>query len=175
MMHSTGVRTVKTKFKEAVLIEPVVHEDYRGYFKETYKKNVYQELGIQTDFVQDNISLSYKNVLRGMHYDFNVAKLVQVVKGRTYHVIADMREDSPTFKQWQSFILSDSNHRQLFVPAGFANGFLVLSDIALVQYKQGTYWSAETDQGFLWNDPLVGIRWPIKDPILSEKDGMKFT
>ncbi|MBN2230609.1 MAG: dTDP-4-dehydrorhamnose 3,5-epimerase [Candidatus Thorarchaeota archaeon] len=174
MTNNQGVRIIKTKFKEAVLIEPVVHDDYRGYFKETFRKNLYHELGIDTEFVQDNVSWSYRNVIRGMHFDFNVAKLVQVVQGRTYHVIADMRESSETYKEWQSFILSDSNHRQLFVPAGFANGFLVLSDTALVHYKQGTYWNSETDQGFPWDDPSIGIKWPIENPILSEKDGMKF-
>jgi dTDP-4-dehydrorhamnose 3,5-epimerase len=174
MAQESGIRTIKTKFDGPLLIEPVVHEDFRGYFKETFRRNIYKELGIDTDFVQDNISWSYRNVLRGMHYDHEVAKLVQVVKGRTYHVIVDMREDSSTYKQWQSFILSDTNHRQIFVPKGFANGFLVLSNVAFVSYKQGTYWSAEGDHTLLWNDPTVGIKWPIANPILSEKDGMQF-
>jgi dTDP-4-dehydrorhamnose 3,5-epimerase len=174
MTNTSGIRLIPTKFSEAKIIEPAVHEDYRGYFKETFRKNEYEKLGIHTDFVQDNVSWSVKNVLRGMHYDFNVTKLVQVIKGRTYHVIVDMREDSPTYKQWQSFILSNSNHRQIYVPAGFANGFLVLSDIALVHYKQGTYWNAESDRSILWNDPSIGIKWPISNPILSEKDGMTY-
>lgn len=174
MAPESGIRTNKTKFDGPLIIEPVVHEDFRGYFKETFRRNIYEELGIDTDFVQDNISWSYRNVLRGMHYDYEVAKLVQVVKGRTYHVIVDMREDSSTYKQWQSFILSDSNHHQIYVPKGFANGFLVLSEFAFVHYKQGTYWTASGDHTLLWNDPTVGIKWPIANPILSEKDGMRF-
>jgi dTDP-4-dehydrorhamnose 3,5-epimerase len=174
MQELPALRKIKTRFDDAFLIEPVVNEDYRGYFKETFRQNVYRELGIETDFVQDNISWSYKNVLRGMHYDLNVAKLVQVVYGRTFHVIVDMRDKSPTYKQWQSFILSDANHRLIFVPRGFANGFLVLSDMAIVHYKQGTYWNAATDKTLIWDDPSVGIKWPIQNPILSEKDGMRF-
>ncbi|MHA1247407.1 MAG: dTDP-4-dehydrorhamnose 3,5-epimerase [Candidatus Thorarchaeota archaeon] len=170
----TRFKAIKTKFDDVLLIEPTVYEDYRGYFKEVFRKRDYEEMGINVEFVQDNVSFSYKNVLRGMHYDFNVSKLVQVIRGRTYHVVVDMRENSETFKEWQSFILSDANHRQLFVPAGFANGFLVLSDYAIVHYKQGTYWSPETDRTLLWNDPSVGIKWPVKNPILSERDGMVF-
>lgn len=162
---------IKTKFDDAILIEPAVHEDFRGYFKETFRKNEYAEIGITEDFVQDNISWSTKNVIRGLHYDFNVAKLVQVIHGRTYHVIVDMREGSPTFKQWQSFILSHRNHRQVYVPKGFANGFLVLSDQAWVHYKQGTYFNPATALVLPWNDASVGVKWPIKQPVLSEQDG----
>ena len=164
-------RKIPTKFKEAFLIKPLVFEDYRGYFKETFRKNIFLDLGIDVDFVQDNVSWSYKNVLRGMHYDYNVAKLVQVIHGRTYHVIVDMNENSPTYKEWQSFTLSSDNHLQIFVPKGFANGFLVLSDQVWVYYKQSDYYNPATSRVLKWNDPSVNIKWPIQNPILSEQDG----
>lgn len=161
---------IKTKFNEAIVIEPKIYEDYRGYFKETFRKNEFAELGIPTEFVQDNIAYSTKNVLRGMHYDFAVGKLVQVAFGRTYHVIADVRQDSPTYKQWQAFILSNENHRMIYVPPGFANGYLVLSDEAFVLYKQGTYYSDQGNKILKWNDESIGIEWPIKNPLLSKQD-----
>lgn len=164
-------RAIPTKFKDAMLIEPTVHEDFRGFFKETFRANEYAELGIAEPFVQENVSWSTRHVLRGLHYDFNVAKLVQVVYGRTYHVIVDMREESETFRQWQAFILSHRNHRQVFVPKGFANGFLVLSDQAFVHYKQSAYFNPQTAQNLAWNDPEVRVEWPVDKPILSAQDG----
>lgn len=154
-----------------MLIQPMVFEDFRGYFKETFRKNQYAELGIEEEFVQDNISWSRKDVIRGLHYDYRVAKLVQVVCGRTYHVIVDMREDSPTYKQWQAFILSHENHRQIFVPKGFANGFLVLSDLAWVHYKQSDYFDPKSSHVLSWDDPEIGVKWPVQAPVLSEQDG----
>lgn len=168
---SQRFQRIATKFDTACLIVPTLFEDYRGYFKECYRKNDFAALGIHDEFVQDNLSWSTRHVLRGMHYDFEVAKLVQVVHGRTYHVIVDLRAGSPTFKQWQSFILSEHNHRLIYVPKGFANGFLVLSDAALVSYKQSNYWNKETSHTLLWNDPSVNIGWPVKHPLLSEQDG----
>jgi dTDP-4-dehydrorhamnose 3,5-epimerase len=129
-------------------------------------------LGIREEFVQDNQSLSNKNVLRGLHYrvDPEQAKLVRVVKGEVFDVVVDIRKSSPTFGEWQSFILSDTNYLQLYVPVGFAHGFLVLSDTAEFLYKVSEYYSAEKEKGIIWNDPDIGIDWPISDPILSEKD-----
>ncbi|OLS21882.1 MAG: dTDP-4-dehydrorhamnose 3,5-epimerase [Candidatus Heimdallarchaeota archaeon LC_3] len=161
---------INTKFVDAFILRPKVYEDFRGYFKEVFRQNEFKELGIEAEFVQDNISHSVKHVLRGMHYDNNVDKLVQVVHGKTYHVIVDMRKISPTFKQWQSFILSDANHNMILVPKGFANGFLVLSDLAWVLYKQGTYYTDKGNTILKWNDPSIGIKWPIKNPSLSEQD-----
>jgi len=161
---------INTKFKEAFLIKHYAFEDFRGFFKETYRKKDYAEFGINTDFIQDNISWSYKNVLRGMHYDYNVAKLVQVIYGRTYHVIVDMRKNSSTYKQWQAFILSGTNHLQIYVPKGFANGFLTLSEHAWVHYKQDNYYTTKGNKILKWNDPEVGIIWPTENPILSEQD-----
>jgi dTDP-4-dehydrorhamnose 3,5-epimerase len=163
-------RKVPTKFDSAFLIEPKVYEDFRGFFKETFRKNEFLDLGINVDFVQDNIAYSTKGVLRGMHYDHAVSKLVQVISGRTYHVIVDLRDGSPSFKKWQAFMLSGTNHKQIFVPAGFANGYFVLSDDAWVSYKQGTYFTDEGARVLKWNDPSVGIKWPFDNPILSEQD-----
>ncbi|MFW9994126.1 MAG: dTDP-4-dehydrorhamnose 3,5-epimerase [Candidatus Odinarchaeota archaeon] len=163
-------KKIPTKFKEVCIIEPRVFEDYRGSFKETFRKNEFVELGIDVEFVQEDIAWSYKNVLRGMHYDYSMDQLVQVVYGRTYHVIVDMNENSPTYKQWQHFILSSDNHRQLFIPKGFANGYLVLSDQVWLHYKQSAYYNPATGKGLKWNDPSVGIKWPIPNPVLSDQD-----
>lgn len=154
-----------------MLIRPLVFEDFRGFFKETFRKNEFEKFGINSEFIQDNVSWSYRNVLRGMHYDFSVAKLVQVIHGRIYHVIVDMRENSETYKQWQSFILSSENHHQIYAPKGFANGFLVLSDQVWVHYKQDNYFNPKTSEILKWNDPSVNIKWPCSNPILSEQDG----
>lgn len=166
---------VPTRFDTALLIRPVVHEDYRGYFKEIFRRSDYAALGITDEFVQENISYSTRHVLRGMHYDTGMAKLVQVIYGRTFHVIVDLREGSPTYRQWQSFILSHHNHLQVYVPKGFANGFLVLSDEVWVHYRQSAYYDPARAQTLLWNDPAIGIKWPVAQPILSEQDGADFT
>ena len=164
------MRVLPTDLTDARIVVSDPFEDHRGFFKETFRANRFAEFGITTEFVQDNISRSTKSVLRGMHYDFDVAKLVQVVYGQTYHVIADMRPGSPTYCKWQSFILSHENHKQIYVPPGFANGFYVLSDMAFVYYKQGTYFSQAGERQLRWNDPAVDVRWPSDAPILSEKD-----
>ncbi|MBT5028919.1 MAG: dTDP-4-dehydrorhamnose 3,5-epimerase [Nitrospinaceae bacterium] len=162
----------RTELEGVLLIEPLVHGDPRGRFYESYEKKKYQAVGIQEDFVQDNQSLSQKNVLRGLHYRIEPeqAKLVRVVKGEVFDVVVDIRKNSPTFGKWQSFILSASNYLQLYVPIGFAHGFCVLSDEAEFLYKVSESYSAEKEKGILWNDPDIGIDWPISDPILSEKD-----
>lgn len=168
-----GILKVKeTDFEGVLLIEPTVHQDCRGRFFESYEKKKYQALGIQDEFVQDNQSLSQKNVLRGLHYrvEPEQAKLVRVVKGEVFDVVVDIRKNSSTFGKWQGFILSDSNYLQLYVPVGFAHGFCVLSDTAEFLYKVSEYYSAEKEKGLSWNDPDIGIDWPISNPILSEKD-----
>lgn len=166
------MKASKTKLEGVLLIEPAVHNDSRGCFFESYEKEKYLALGIREEFVQDNQSLSHKNVLRGLHYrvDPEQAKLVRVVKGEVFDVVVDIRKSSPTFGEWQSFILSDTNYLQLYVPVGFAHGFLVLSDTAEFLYKVSEYYSAEKEKGIIWNDPDIGIDWPVSDPILSEKD-----
>ncbi len=166
------MKASQTELEGVLLIEPTVHIDSRGRFFESYEKEKYSALGIRDDFVQDNQSLSNKNVLRGLHYrvDPEQAKLVRVVKGEVFDVVVDIRKGSPTFGKWQGFILSDTNCLQLYVPVGFAHGFCVLSDNAEFLYKVSQYYSAEKEKGIIWNDPDIGIDWPVSDPILSDKD-----
>jgi dTDP-4-dehydrorhamnose 3,5-epimerase len=158
---------------DVVLIEPQVWEDERGFFVETYKYPDFKKNGIDYTFVQDNHSKSGKGVLRGLHYQLNLqaqGKLIRVVKGSMFDVAVDMRKESPYYAKWAGCILSDKNRRMLFVPPGFAHGFCTLSDTAEVMYKCTNVYSPEHERGIIWNDPEIGIEWPIKNPILSEKD-----
>ena len=166
------MKASETKLEGVLLIEPTVHLDSRGRFFESFRKDKYLAMGIKDEFVQENQSLSSKNVLRGLHYrvDPEQAKLVRVVKGEVFDVVVDIRKDSPTFGNWQGFNLSDANCLQLYVPVGFAHGFCVLSDEAEFLYKVTQYYSAEKEKGIMWNDPDIGIDWPVSDPILSDKD-----
>jgi len=166
------VKASETRLEGVLLIEPTVHLDSRGRFFESFRKDKYLAMGIKDEFVQENQSLSSKNVLRGLHYrvDPEQAKLVRVVKGEVFDVVVDIRKDSPTFGNWQGFNLSDANGLQLYVPVGFAHGFCVLSDEAEFLYKVTQYYSAEKEKGIMWNDPDIGIDWPVSDPILSDKD-----
>lgn len=158
----------------AKLIEPIVHGDYRGFFMESYNEKLMHEHGITQKFIQDNHSLSIEpDVLRGMHYQLNPkaqTKLIRVISGSIYDVILDIRKDSPTFGQWQGFILSDANKRQLLVPQGFAHGFCTLAANTQVIYKVDEYYSPEHDRGIAWNDPSLNIDWPVSNPVLSDKD-----
>lgn len=150
-----------------------VFYDSRGYFLETFNETRYAELGIADKFVQDNLSFSKKGVLRGLHYQappFGQGKLVSVLSGKVLDVAVDIRASSPTFGKYIAVELSEENHRQLFVPVGFAHGFVVLSDTALFAYKCTNVYSKENDRGILWNDPALGIDWQIENPIVSEKD-----
>tara|TARA_B100001123_G_C14877827_1_gene854723 strand:+ start:32 stop:559 length:528 start_codon:yes stop_codon:yes gene_type:complete len=166
------LKASRTELEGILLIKPTVYMDSRGRFFESYEKKKYRALGIQEDFVQDNQSLSRKNVIRGLHYrtEPEQAKLVRVIRGEVFDVVIDIRKSSPTFGKWQGFVLSDSNFLQLYIPVGFAHGFCVLSDSAEFLYKVSEYYSAEKEKGIIWNDPDIGIEWPISDPILSEKD-----
>jgi dTDP-4-dehydrorhamnose 3,5-epimerase len=170
--RGNNLKASKTDLEGVLLIEPVVHMDPRGRFYESYEKKKYHTMGIKDDFVQDNQSLSQKNVIRGLHYRIEPeqAKLVRVVRGVVFDVVVDIRKDSPTFGKWQGFILSDSNYFQLYIPIGFAHGFCVLSDTAEFLYKVSEYYSGEKEKGIIWNDPDIGIDWPISNPLLSEKD-----
>lgn len=158
----------------AKLIEPVVHGDHRGFFMESYNEKLMHENGIMHKFIQDNHSLSAEpGVLRGMHYQLNPkaqTKLIRVISGSIYDVILDVRKDSPTFGQWQGFILSDANKRQLLVPQGFAHGFCTLAANTQVIYKVDEYYSPEHDRGIAWDDPSLSIDWPVSNPVLSDKD-----
>ncbi|PET70552.1 dTDP-4-dehydrorhamnose 3,5-epimerase [Priestia megaterium] len=165
---------IKTKFEDAVLIEPKVFGDHRGFFTESYNKETFQQNGIDMDFIQDNHSLSQQpGTLRGMHYQLNdkaQTKLVRVTRGAIYDVIVDIRKGSPTYGEWQGFILSADNKRQLLVPKGFAHGFCTIVENTEVQYKVDELYSPEHDRGIAWNDPALNIDWPFNNPVLSDKD-----
>lgn len=165
----------KTAIEGVYIIEPRVFNDARGYFFEAWKKDEFEQHIGKVDFVQDNESKSSYGVLRGLHYqkgEFSQAKLVRVIKGRVLDVAVDIRKSSPTFGQYVMVELSDENKRQFFIPRGFAHGFLVLSDEAVFTYKVDNVYAPQADAGIRWNDPDVGIQWPIDlDKVMtSEKD-----
>lgn len=165
---------IQTEVPGIVVIEPTVFGDDRGYFMETYHKAEFEAAGIADAFVQDNQSLSRKGVLRGLHFqkENTQAKLVRVVKGRVFDVGVDVRPGSPFFGKWAGVELTDENKRQLYVPQGFAHGFLVLSDIAEFTYKCTDVYNPAAEGGLRWDDPDVDIRWPLEGlvPQLSQKD-----
>ncbi len=168
------MKRIETDLPGVCLIEPEVFGDERGFFMETYNRQVFEALGICQEFVQDNHSKSYKGVLRGLHYQLNrpQAKLVRVLAGEVYDVAVDVRRGSETFGRWTGQILSAANRRMMFVPEGFAHGFYVLSDIAEFAYKCSDYYAPQEGRGVFWNDPALAIDWPINvpDPVLSSKD-----
>lgn len=155
-----------------LIIEPDVFGDNRGYFMESWNRQRYREAGLASDFVQDNFSLSRRGTLRGLHFQNPLAqgKLVSVLQGEVFDVGVDIRRGSPTFGRWFGMTLSAENKRQFFLPPGFAHGFLVLSEMALFHYKCTDYYSPKDEQGFRWDDPDVGIKWPVENPILSKRD-----
>lgn len=158
---------------DVVLVEAQAFADDRGYFVETYKCSVFAANGIREAFVQDNSSHSRRGVLRGLHYQKDPAaqgKLVSVSRGEIFDVAVDLRKGSPTYGQWVGELLSSANHRLLYVPAGFAHGFCTLSDEADVTYKVTSEYAPSADRGIRWDDGAVGVRWPIRQPILSPKD-----
>jgi dTDP-4-dehydrorhamnose 3,5-epimerase len=162
----------KTRLSGVLDIVPAVHSDSRGYFLETYQFTRYQAYGINQPFVQDNLSYSVKNTLRGLHLQHpnSQDKLVQVIKGEIFDVAVDVRTNSDTFGQWIGVTLSHHNNKQLYIPKGFAHGFCVTSDEAYVLYKCTAYYSPEDEVGILWSDPFIGIDWPARTPLLSPKD-----
>lgn len=164
-----------TKIEGMFLVEPAVFEDNRGYFMETYNENDFKEAGYDLTFVQDNQSKSSKGVLRGLHLQVNYpqGKLVRVIKGEVFDVGVDLRKDSDTYGEWFGAILSDENKKQLFIPEGFAHGFLVLSDEAEFVYKCTEFYHGDDEGGIKWDDSDIGINWPLDDIdeiILSDKD-----
>jgi dTDP-4-dehydrorhamnose 3,5-epimerase len=160
-----------TNFPDAKIIVPDVYEDDRGFFKETYSKRKYAEIGVTDEWMQDGVSLSAKNVVRGMHYQPGMAKLVNALAGEIYDVIVDIRDGSPTFKKWQGFHLSAGNHLQLYVPDGFAHGFLAMTNGVVLHYKMSAHHNPATERILSWRDPSVGIEWPLSgEPKLSRKD-----
>lgn len=158
---------------EVLLIIPDIYSDQRGYFYETYSQTNFKKFGLSENFVQDNLSYSFKNVLRGLHFQkepFSQGKLVRTVQGKVYDVAVDIRPTSPTFQKWVGYELSETNHAMLYIPPGFAHGFCVLSESALFEYKCTANYHAQAEGSILWNDPELNIQWPIKSPILSSKD-----
>jgi dTDP-4-dehydrorhamnose 3,5-epimerase len=168
------LKLIKTIFEDAYLLEPKIFGDHRGFFMESYNTKHFEELGFSFSFIQDNHSLSVDaGTLRGLHYQLDPyaqTKLVRAVRGALYDVILDIRQGSPTYGQWQGFVLTEENKRQLLVPKGFAHGFCTLVKNTEVIYKVDNYYSAEHDRGIQWNDPKLNIDWPIAEPILSSKD-----
>ena len=164
---------VQTSLQDCVIIEPEVFGDERGFFLETFHTSRYADLaGISLPFVQDNYSRSAKGVLRGLHFQKTKpqGKLISVVRGEVYDVAVDIRKGSSTFGQWVGVILSEENKKQLWVPPGFAHGFVVLSEIADFEYKCTDYYDPSDEGSILWNDPDLAIVWPVENPILSDKD-----
>ena len=166
------MKITPTEIPEVLVIEPDVHGDARGFFMESWHARKYAELGLGVPFVQDNHSRSRRGVLRGLHYQLHQpqGKLVRVVTGRVFDVAVDIRKGSPTFGRWVGIELSEDNHRQFYVPPGFAHGFCVLSESADFLYKCTDYYAPEDEHGILWNDPAIGIEWPGSDFLVSEKD-----
>jgi dTDP-4-dehydrorhamnose 3,5-epimerase len=168
------MQIVEKALNGVVLLEPKVFGDERGFFMETFNERVFRELtGVTLDFVQDNHSRSARNVLRGLHYQIQQpqGKLVRAVSGSVFDVAVDMRRSSPTYGQWFGAELTAQNKRQLWVPPGFAHGFVVMSDTADFLYKTTDYWAPEFERSLAWNDPTVGVAWPMEgEPLLSAKD-----
>jgi dTDP-4-dehydrorhamnose 3,5-epimerase len=153
-----------------VLLQPIVHGDERGFFVETYRRSVLAEFGIVDEFVQNNHSRSRRGVVRGVHFQPGMAKLLRCGRGAIYDVLVDLRRGSPTFGQWEGFELTDANHRQLYCPDGFGHGFCVISELADVMYMTSTYYDPALESGFAYNDPEVGIAWPAGELSVSDRD-----
>lgn len=170
------IKVTRCEIEGLAVIEPTVHRDARGYFVETYNARDMKEAGLPLEFVQDNQSMSQKGVLRGLHYqkEYPQGKLVRVLKGRVFDVAVDLRKHSATFGKWFGVELSDENMKQFYIPEGFAHGFYVMSDEAVFAYKCTDFYHAGDEGGLKWDDPSIGIEWPIEEgvtPLISEKDG----
>jgi len=165
------VKVEKTSLEGVLcVIPPTIFEDYRGSYIETYNEKIYREAGMGIHFVQDDISMSRKNVLRGIHGDAETWKLVSCLYGEFYLVVVNCDKDSSNFGKWESFNLSDTNRNQILIPPKYGNGHLILSEQAIFHYKQSTYYNAKGQFTYKWDDPQLKISWPVKEPILSERD-----
>lgn len=168
----------QTGIRDLVIITPEIFKDERGFFTEIYRKDKFSELGLNVEFVQDNHSRSAKDVVRGLHFQWEppMGKLMRVSQGTAFLVAVDIRIGSPTLGKWVGVEASVDNRKQVYAPAGFARGFCVISDFAEIQYKcTGVYTQTKAESGVLWNDPAIGIKWPATNPILSKKDEMAQT
>ncbi len=166
------MNVIATELPGVVVFEPLAFGDPRGWFLETWSRKRYEQAGIREHFVQDNVSFSRQGILRGLHYQYPQpqGKLVQVLLGEVFDVAVDIRTGSPTCGKWIGLSLSAANHRQMYIPPGFAHGFCVTSETAIFSYKCTDYYDPATEGGILFNDPDIGIKWPVSDPVLSEKD-----
>jgi len=165
-------RRIETNLDGLVLVEPDVHGDERGFFVETFSAETWKDMGVDAEFVQHNHSRSGKGTLRGLHFQTSPgqAKLVRCPRGAIFDAAVDLRRGSPTYGQWEGYVLDDEKHRQLFVPVGFAHGFAVLSDLADVTYLVSSLYDPATEAGIRWNDPEVAVEWPVEEPLLSQRD-----
>jgi dTDP-4-dehydrorhamnose 3,5-epimerase len=161
---------LKTKLEGVIIIKPPIFEDFRGEYVETYNERKYKEKGIACNFIQDDISISTRNVLRGIHGDAETWKLISCMFGRFYFVVVNCNTESPMFGKWQSFTLSDKNRWQILVPPKHGNAHFVLSETAIFHYKQTTYYNPKGQFSYTWNDPRFNIWWPVKHPIVSRRD-----
>ena len=164
------MRLIETSLRGPRLIEPAVHADERGFFLETYRRSAFAELGIDDEFVQDNHSRSRRGVVRGLHFQPGMAKLVRCARGEVFDVVVDVRPGSEAFGRWEGHRLSDANHRMLYCPDGFAHGFCVLSDEADVVYLCSDYWDAQAERAIVYDDPEIGIQWPLDGLAASPRD-----
>lgn len=166
------MKVMETRLPDVLIVEPRIHGDERGFFVETFQAERYARAGISSPFVQDNHSRSRRGVLRGLHAQRQhpQGKLVRTARGEVFDVVVDIDPGSATFGQWVGVTLSDSNQRQLWIPPGYAHGFLVLSELADFEYKCTDYYYPEDEIGVIWNDPDIGITWPLGNPIVSDKD-----
>ena len=168
------MKVEQTKLNGVLKIKLDAFKDFRGYYIETFNENLYKKNGIDINFVQDDISVSHKNVLRGIHGDQNTWKLISCLEGEFHLVVINNDNKSDQFKQWESFLLSEENRIQILVPPKFGNGHYVLSERAIFHYKQNTYYNPSGQFTILWNDPDYGIDWPCKDPIISKRDELGY-
>jgi dTDP-4-dehydrorhamnose 3,5-epimerase len=164
------IEVKKTALDGVLLIKPSVFEDFRGSYIETYNEDLYKSNGVEVDFIQDDISISSKSVLRGIHGDSETWKLISCLYGSFYFIVVNCNRESQHFGNWQSFTLSDKNNLQVLVPPNHGNAHLVLSESAIFHYKQTSYYNPKGQFTYKWNDPKLNIWWPIADPILSERD-----
>ncbi|MCB0281006.1 MAG: dTDP-4-dehydrorhamnose 3,5-epimerase [Calditrichae bacterium] len=163
----------KLEIPSLIVVKPKVFNDNRGHFFESYKKSEFVNNGIIDVFIQDNCSKSAKNVLRGLHYQlppYAQSKLVRCIQGHIFDVAVDIRKDSPTFGKWLGYELSETNMEMLYIPEGFAHGFVTLSETAEIEYKVSAEYTPAAERGIIWNDPTINIEWPVKDVLLSDKD-----
>jgi dTDP-4-dehydrorhamnose 3,5-epimerase len=163
---------IETRIDGLVLVQPTVIADDRGFFFETYRRTEYERLGIDVEFVQDNHSRSVQGTIRALHFQLEPgqAKLIRCARGSVYDVAVDLRRDSPTYGQYEAFVLSEKNAHQIFVPVGFAHGFCVTSEEADVTYKVSSYYEGATERGIAWDDPAIGVPWPVEEALVSERD-----